>query len=118
MTDRRPDTLAAAMGVMVIAAYRPKPGRARDLLQVVRDHLPVLRKESLVTERPPTVMRAEDGTILEIFEWRSPQAIADAHENPRVRALWDRFEEACELVRLRDLPEVERLFPGFEPIDV
>ena len=45
------------MGRFVIAAYRPKPGHEDALLRELRDHLPVLRREGLVTDRPPYVMR-------------------------------------------------------------
>ena len=30
-------------------------------------------------------MRAADGTIVEVFEWRSAEAIQQAHNNPAVR---------------------------------
>jgi len=33
------------MGVFVIAAYRPKKGKERLLRDVLKDHLPILRKE-------------------------------------------------------------------------
>ena len=44
-----------------IAAYRPKKGKERTLPEVLKDHLPILRKERLVTDRPPYLMRAADG---------------------------------------------------------
>ena len=31
------------MGLIVIACYRPKPGKEADLMAVVKDHLPILR---------------------------------------------------------------------------
>ena len=65
-------------------------------MQAVRDHLAVLRSEGLATDRDPLVMRASDGTLLEIFEWRSRQAMQEAHSNEAVLELWSRFEEACE----------------------
>ena len=64
------------MGRFVIVAYTPKPGMAEQLMAAVRKHLRVLRAEELVTDRPASVMRAGDGTILEVFEWRSADAIA------------------------------------------
>src|SRR5881397_1239919 len=63
------------MGVFVIAAYRPKKGKDRLLRDVLKDHLPILRKERLVTDRPPYLMRAADGTFVEVFEWKSSAAI-------------------------------------------
>jgi hypothetical protein len=37
-------------------------------------------------------MRTAGGTIVEIFEWVSQQAIAGAHNNPAVLDLWKQFE--------------------------
>ena len=102
------------MGQMVIAAFRPKPGKDAELLAVTRDHLPVLRAEGLVTERPSLVLRAQDGTLLEIFEWKSQAAVDAAHANPRVHALWARYEACCDYVTLGDLAEAKALFPPFE----
>jgi hypothetical protein len=87
------------------------------LLEAVRDHLPVLRLEELVTERPAVALRARDGTVVEVFEWRSQEAMARAHDLPAVQELWARFERACEYVTLADLPEAGELFAAFEPIE-
>ena len=70
------------MGVFVIAAYRPKKG-----------------KERLVTDRPPYLMRAADGTFVEVFEWKSAAAIEAAHGNSAVQAMWARFEESAPTSR-------------------
>ena len=79
--------------VISVACFRPKPGKARDLLKVVKDHVPVLRKQKLVTARKPIQGRAEDGSIIEVFEWKSQKAINAAHRNPEVLKLWDRFSK-------------------------
>ena len=104
-------------GVCVIVAYRPKSGKAAELLELVRDRVPTLRQEGLVSDRVPIVMRAADGTIIEVSEWKSQAAIEAAHENPNVLAMWDRFYAACDFVLLKDLPEAAEMFAGFEPID-
>ncbi len=39
---------------IVIVAYRPKPGKDADLLQLTREHVPLLRAEGLVTDHPVT----------------------------------------------------------------
>ena len=51
------------MGVMVIVAYRPRPGKAELLLDLTREHVPILRAQGLATDRPAYAMRAADGTI-------------------------------------------------------
>jgi quinol monooxygenase YgiN len=62
-------------GVVVIVAYRPKPGKESETLDLVRSRVPTLHKEALVTERTPIIMRARAGTIIEVSEWKSREAI-------------------------------------------
>ncbi|MFO1323381.1 MAG: hypothetical protein U1F15_04885 [Burkholderiales bacterium] len=102
------------MGVMVLALFRPKPGKADDLMACMRDHLPVLRGQGLATDRPTTILRARDGTLIEIFEWVSQAAIDAAHANPEVGRLWERYAACCDYVTLADLPEARAMFPDFE----
>lgn len=104
-------------GVIVIVAYRPKPGKEKELLELVRSRVPTLRKENLVTDRAPTIMRARDGTIIEVSEWRSQEAIDAAHKNPNVLAMWNKFFAVCDCVPLNTLAEANELFAGFEPIE-
>jgi quinol monooxygenase YgiN len=104
-------------GVIVIVAYRPKPGKEQEILELVRDRVPTLRKEGLVTDRVPTMMRTKDGTIIEVSEWKSREAIDAAHKNPNVLAMWNKFFAVCDCVPLKTLAEAEDMFAGFEPID-
>lgn len=102
----------------VIAAYRPKPGHEAALLGCVRDHHPILRKEGLVTGREVTVLRAPDGVIVEIFEWKSKEAVESAHHNPAVLALWKRFGDCSTFATLAELPGATTPFPHFEFVAV
>lgn len=106
------------MGHFVIAAYRPHAGREARLLDLVRKHVSILRGEGLATDRSPLVMRAADGTIIEIFEWASAEAVERAHTNEVVRAMWGEFEEVCEYEILANLAESRRPFPPFEPVEL
>jgi quinol monooxygenase YgiN len=103
-------------GIIVIVAYRPKPGREKELLEIVRNRVPTLRREGLVTDRVPVIMRTKDGTIIEVSEWKSHEAIEEAHQNPRVLAMWDKFFAVCDCVPLKEVPESETMFAGFEPL--
>ena len=104
-------------GVCVIVAYRPKSGKGGELLELVRSRIPTLRKEGFVSDRAPTIMRARDGTILEVSEWKSREAIDAAHKNPNVLAMWEKFFALCDCVPLNTLAEATEMFAGFEPID-
>jgi hypothetical protein len=55
-------------GVVLIVAYRPKAGKEKETFQLVRNRVPTLRNEGLVTDRAPTIVRARDGTIVEVSE--------------------------------------------------
>jgi len=85
-------------------------------MELVRNHLAPLQAQGLVTERAPIVMRAADGTVIEIFEWVSQEAIAGAHANPVVLDLWKRFEAACWYEASSNLPEFQNMFAHFQPI--
>lgn len=106
------------MAIIVIVAYRPKPGKESDLLQLTRDHMPILRGQGLVTDRASIAMRAADGTIVEVFEWKSEQAVQAAHSNPVVLEMWQKYGEACDIVRPVEVAELQEMFPHFEPIEV
>ena len=105
------------MGRIVIVAYRPKRGKERALLETVGKHLDVLASEGLVTDRPASVMRAADGTILEVFEWRSAEAIEEAHANAAVQELWGQLAEVCDYVPLATLPEARELFAELDAVE-
>ena len=103
--------------VLVIVAYKPKPGKDAELLALTREHLPLLRAEGLATSRPATVCQAADGTLIEVFEWHAGGA-QKAHSNPRVLELWGRYSAVCEAVPLNTIEESKMMFAGFTPIEL
>jgi hypothetical protein len=102
---------------VVVVAYKPRPGKEADLLQLTREHLPLLRAEGLATDRPVTACQAKDGTIVEVFEW-AVGGVERAHANPVVRKLWERYADACEIVPLVSLAECSNLFASFTPLEL
>jgi len=105
------------MGRLVIVGYKPKPGKAEALKELTKTHVSRLLKEGLVTTREPVVMEATDGTIVEVFEWLSDEAIANAHQNPEVLQLWKEYFEVCDIVPLNSLTETGDMFATFNPVD-
>jgi hypothetical protein len=101
---------------IVIVCYRPKEGKAETLKQLMREHHVNLKSQDLVTERVPVLMEAKDGTIIEVFEWKSQAAIAAAHSNPVVLKMWGQYAEACDMIPLGKVEEATNLFPGFKPL--
>lgn len=106
------------MGRIVIAAYRPKSGKADELVALSREHVAVLRAEGLASDREPIVMQAADGTVVEVFEWASSDAIERAHTNAVVNQMWERYARVCDYVPIAQLEEASRLFSEFTPLNV
>jgi hypothetical protein len=104
-------------GKIVIALYRPHEGKENELETLVERHVPVLRAEQLVTERPATVMRAKDGTMVEVFEWNSEEAAQRAHSVASVAEIWGQMAEVSDFVSLGSLQEADGSFPHFDPVD-
>ncbi len=106
------------MSVMVIACYRPKPGKDAALVDLMKTHLPILRGEGLVGDGPSLCGRAKDGTIIEVFCWKSREAIDAAHENPAVQAMWDKYAQVCDYAPIGDVEGAGDLFSSLEPVDL
>ena len=105
------------MGKIVIATYRPKAGKERKLEQLVKNHVKVLRNQGLATMRTPMIMKSADGTIVEVFEWISKQAIEDAHSNKDVQEYWDKYREVCDIIPVSSLNETNTSFSEFNPFN-
>jgi len=104
------------MGRSVIVAYRPKPGMQEQLASLVARHVELLRAEGLASAKPAHAMCAADGTIVEVFEWLSQDAIDRAHASPKVQALWAEFSLACDYVPVGSLAETSRPFSEFRSL--
>ncbi len=105
------------MGRIVIACYKPKPGRNTALRGLMPTHLTRLRAEGLVTDRASMIMEAEDGTIVEVYEWKSKPAIDAAHTNPRVLEMWEEYAAVCDYVPVSTISEATQLFSEFTPLN-
>jgi hypothetical protein len=103
-------------GNVVMALYRPRPGQDEALRALIAGHVGTLRRIGLATDRPAVLLRAADGTYLEIFEWR-PGAAQRAHENPEVQAIWGAMAAIADFPALGELAESKQRFPHFAPAD-
>jgi hypothetical protein len=101
---------------VVLALYRPHPGKDADLQRLIARHLPVLRRLELVTDRPGWLMRAQDGTYIEVFEWRTAESARLAHEHPEVAKVWEAMGEIADFPALESLAEAKERFSHFEPV--
>jgi hypothetical protein len=101
---------------IVIVGYKPFPGKEAALAKLMKDHVNILRKEGLASDREPILMQSTNGTIIEVFGWKSKDAIAKAHTNPVVQKMWGEYAEVCEYIPVGDLDETRSLFSEFTPL--
>jgi quinol monooxygenase YgiN len=101
---------------IVMVGYKPLPGKAEALKELMKTHVLRLRKQGLVSDREPILMESKSGTIIEVFGWKSKEAIAAAHTNPEVQKMWDEYAEVCEYVPVGTLEETSSLFSEFTPV--
>lgn len=104
------------VGDVVLAVYRPKPGKDAEVRAIIADHVPTLRACGLATARPVLLLQAADGAYVEIFEW-VPGGAEKAHQDPRVMAMWGRFAEVCDFLPLNTVPGTERPFGHFRAVE-
>jgi hypothetical protein len=71
----------------------------------------------LVSDRTPIIMKAKNGTVVEVFEWKSAKAIEQAHTHPVVLKLWEEYAAVSEYVPVGTLEEVNNLFSEFTPFE-
>ncbi len=105
------------MGRVVIVAYKPKPGKSDELKELMKVHVAILRSEGLATNRNAVLMESDEGTVIEVFEWQSAEAIQAAHTNHRIQQMWKEYEGVCEYVPLASVRESNQLFAEFSPLE-
>lgn len=104
------------MGRIAIACYKPKPGKAEELKNLVKTHHAAMLAEGLVTERQPVLMQSVDGTVVEVFEWRSKEAIEAAHTDKAVQKIWKEFAEVSDYLPIGQVSEGQQLFSEFDAL--
>ncbi len=101
---------------IVIVGYKPFPGKEAELLELMKVHWQILDRENLVSDRKSIIMQSKDGTIIEIFGWKSKEAIESAHSKPVIQKMMNDYAKVCEYVPISDLDESTNLFSEFTPI--
>lgn len=99
---------------VVMAIYRPKNGKVKELEALIQRHFPTLKEYGLTTTRDPYIAKSADGSYLEVFEWASDEAAKKAHDHPAVAKIWEAMAIVCDFGKLEQLPESKNVFPQFQ----
>ena len=82
----------------VICTYRVRRGSEQAFEELLARHWPTLHELGVVTDQPAAIYRSlgDDAPVyVEIFEWREG-GFQQAHEHPRVVAIWEPMDTCCE----------------------
>ena len=93
------------MGRIAVVCYRAKSGMHEALHALCAAHYARLYVLGFVTRRLPVFMTARDGSVVQVLEWKSQQAIDAAANHRSVLELRQQYAAVSELVPLTALPE-------------
>lgn len=105
------------MPEVVLAAYKPKDGKDKELEKLIQKHVPTLRELGLITSRPTLTMKSADGTYIEIMEWVDANSAETAHEHPAVAQIWEAMEHISQFRKLSDLDEAKKPFSHYQTVN-
>src|SRR5262245_24594004 len=103
---------------IVFALYKPHPGKDAELLEIIKQHVPTLRRLEMATDRPVVLVKSKNGTYIESFEWSTAEAAGLAHHHPEVAKVWEAMGKIADLAKLDSIEEVKEEFPHFKPINL
>ena len=107
---------------IVLALYQVAKENEKALLKLMPKKRRYFLKAGYATRRAPILLRSRENPeiLIEILEWKSDDAVAKAHKDPKVRAIWDEMAKLCKKMGkgLNELPELGTPFPHFDPVDV
>jgi quinol monooxygenase YgiN len=97
--------------VRMLCTYRPRKGKEKELLSLVKNNWTTLKRAGLVTKDRAIVYRATDkksGRVyfVESFSWMNGEASDAAHRNPEVMAVWDAMGALLEGMELASIEPI------------
>jgi hypothetical protein len=63
------------------------------------------------------MMEAADDTIVEVFEWKSSEALESTYTNPAIQAMWQEYADVCKYIPISEVEEAGDLFSEFAPFE-
>jgi hypothetical protein len=113
--------MAGKTGV-VLALYQVAKENEKTLLKLLPKKRSYFLKAGYITRRPPILLRSRQNPeiFIEIFEWKNDDAVAKAHQDLKVRAIWEEMDKLCKKIGqgLDEVPEFANPFPHFDAIDI
>ena len=100
-----------------LSAYRPRPGRADEVLPHLHAEVAALRDRGHITNRPAPICLTAGGEYLVVTECATPVSVDEAHGDEVILEIWRRKEELVEYVAPADLDGSDVLFVSYDVVE-
>jgi hypothetical protein len=101
---------------IALILYSPRKGREQELIEMLQHNIPVMRKLGLVTDREQILAGTKDGSIIQIFEWKSQDSQEQAMAHPVVQEMWLKAGNISEFQKPAAVAEFNEVFSMFKTI--
>jgi hypothetical protein len=101
---------------IALILYSPRKGREQELVDMLQNNIPVMRKLGLVTDREQIIARSKDGSILQVFEWKRDDSQDQAMAHPVCQDMWLKVGNISEFQKPVAVAEFNEVFSMFETI--
>jgi hypothetical protein len=101
---------------IALILYSPRKGRKQELIEMLQHNIPVMRKLGLVTDREQILAGTKDGSIIQIFEWKSQDSQEQAMAHPVVQEMWLKAGNISEFQKPAAVAEFNEVFSMFKTI--
>jgi hypothetical protein len=101
---------------IALILYSPRKDREQELVEMLQNNIPVMRKLGLVTDREQIIARTKDGSILQVFEWKSEDSQDQAMAHPVCQEMWLKVGNISEFQKPAVLAEFNEVFSMFETL--
>jgi hypothetical protein len=108
--------LHSAMRQIALILYSPRKDREQELVEMLQNNIPVMRKLGLITDREQILARTKDGSIIQLFEWKSEESQDQAMAHPVVQEMWLKVGNISEFQKPAAVAEFNEVFSMFETI--
>lgn len=101
---------------IALILYSPRKDREQELIEMLQQNIPVMRKLGLVTDREQILASTKDGSIIQLFEWKNDDSQEQAMAHPVCQEMWLKVGNISEFQKPTAVAEFNEVFSMFKTI--
>lgn len=104
------------MSKIAIIVFKPRKDKDQELIELMLENIPILRKLGLVTYREQIIAKAKDGSIVQIFEWVDEDSYERAQALPLVQEIWMKTSKISDFQKPISIDEFQEPLSMFDTV--